>query len=87
LAINKLSKQLTKLKYIIHKKPLVMRKILITPTTDTVTLCLPREWVGKSIICTLREERSDSLVVAVTESNVEYRKRELTRQVQRKKKK
>jgi hypothetical protein len=62
-----------------------MKKLLFTPTTDTVTLCLPKEWVGKLIICTLREEHADSLVVAVAEANVEYRKRELTRRVRRSK--
>jgi len=60
-----------------------MKKLLITPTTDTVTLCLPREWVGKSIICTLREEHIDQLVVTVAEPNIEYRKQELTRRIRR----
>jgi len=61
-----------------------MKKLLITPTTDTITLCLPKEWVGKSIICTLHEEHLDSLVVAVAEPNVEYGKRELSRRIRRK---
>jgi hypothetical protein len=61
-----------------------MKKLLITPTTDTITLCLPREWVGKSIVCTLREEQLDPFVVEVSKSNVEYRKRELTRRMRNK---
>jgi hypothetical protein len=61
-----------------------MKKLLFTPRTDTVTLCLPQEWVGKPIICILREEHLDPVVVAVEEPNVEYRKQELTRRSRRK---
>ena len=61
-----------------------MKKLLITPTTDTITLCLPKEWIGKSIICTLREEHLNSLVVAVAEPNIEYGKREFKRRIRRK---
>jgi predicted nucleotide-binding protein (sugar kinase/HSP70/actin superfamily) len=60
-----------------------MKKLLFIPTTDTVTLCLPREWVGKSIICTLREEQTGTLVVAVAESNGDYPKGELRRRLRR----
>jgi hypothetical protein len=30
-----------------------MKKIIITPKTDTVTLCIPEEWVGKAVVCKL----------------------------------
>lgn len=30
-----------------------MKKIILFPKTDTVTLCLPEQWVGVSLICTL----------------------------------
>ena len=30
-----------------------MKKMFITPQKDTVTLCLPSEWVGKPLVCTL----------------------------------
>jgi hypothetical protein len=59
-----------------------MKKLLIIPTTDTITLCLPREWVGKSIVCTLREEHLDT-PFEVAEPDVAYRKRELTRRMRR----
>ena len=30
-----------------------MKKILLLPKTDTVTLCLPEQWVGVPVICKL----------------------------------
>lgn len=30
-----------------------MKKLIITPQKDTVTLCLPQEWVGKPLLCIL----------------------------------
>ena len=30
-----------------------MKKIVLLPKTDTVTLCLPEEWVGVPVICKL----------------------------------
>jgi len=30
-----------------------MKKIILLPKTDTVTLCLPEEWVGVPIVCRL----------------------------------
>ena len=30
-----------------------MKKLFITPQKDTVTLCLPLEWVGKPLVCIL----------------------------------
>ena len=30
-----------------------MKKLFITPQKDTVTLCLPSEWVGKPLVCVL----------------------------------
>jgi hypothetical protein len=62
-----------------------MKKLLFTPTTDTVTLCLPKEWVGKSIICTLREEQTGTLVVADEEPNDEFPRGELIRRLRRSK--
>ena len=31
-----------------------MKKLILTPQKDTVTLCLPQEWVGKPLVCVLR---------------------------------
>ena len=30
-----------------------MKKIILLPKTDTVTLCLPEQWAGAPIICKL----------------------------------
>jgi hypothetical protein len=30
-----------------------MKKIVLLPKTDTVTLCLPEQWVGVPVICKL----------------------------------
>jgi hypothetical protein len=34
-----------------NKTQLAMKKIILLPKTDTVTLCLPEEWVGVPVIC------------------------------------
>ena len=31
-----------------------MKKLIITPQKDTVTLCLPPDWVGKPMLCILQ---------------------------------
>ena len=31
-----------------------MKKLILTPQKDTVTICLPQEWVGKPLVCVLR---------------------------------
>lgn len=37
-----------------------MKKLILTPQKDTLTICLPHDWVGKPLLCILRhpEERS-----------------------------
>lgn len=30
-----------------------MKKLVLIPSTDTITICLPRDWVGKTIICSI----------------------------------
>ena len=37
-----------------------MKKLIITPQKDTMTICLPQEWVGRPLVCILRhpEEKS-----------------------------
>lgn len=38
-----------------------MKKLILTPQKDTVTICLPSEWIGKPLVCILRHpsEKSD----------------------------
>ena len=45
----------------------MMKRLTLVPKTDTVTICLPQEWVGKVINCTLQntnEEASLALPMA-----------------------
>ena len=44
-----------------------MKKIIITPVRDTVTICLPQDWVGKTVICLLKSpyEKEEMEVVGM----------------------
>ncbi len=33
-----------------------MKKLILLPKTDTVTICLPIDWVGRPIICILKTQ-------------------------------
>lgn len=41
------------------KKRKNMKKLLLTPTKDSITICLPSEWVGKPISCILQREAEE----------------------------
>ena len=30
-----------------------MKKLILTPQRDTMTICLPHDWVGKPLVCVL----------------------------------
>ena len=52
-----------------------MKKLIITPKKDSVTICLPPEWVGKPLICVLKdpsEEIEQEIVSEVSENAVCY---------------
>ncbi len=38
----------------------IMKKLILNPTKDTIVLCLPETWVGKPVICFLREPDNES---------------------------
>jgi len=38
-----------------------MKKLILNPAKDTVTLCLPEDWVGKTVICLLRDPEEDNM--------------------------
>ena len=45
----------------------IMKKLILNPTRDTVTLCLPKDWVGKPVICYLKdsaEEETEMIGIA-----------------------
>ena len=52
-----------------------MKKLTLIPKTDTITICLPPDWVGKVIYCTLSspaEERTMRYAMAA-EKNIPYK--------------
>lgn len=40
----------------------MMKRLTLVPKTDTITICLPSEWVGKVINCTLRNTDEEEIV-------------------------
>ena len=40
-------------KAISHQKNDKMKKLILTPQKDTMTICLPHDWVGKPLVCVL----------------------------------
>ncbi|MEG1555251.1 MAG: hypothetical protein RR356_00810 [Bacteroidales bacterium] len=50
-----------------------MKKLILTPKTDSITICLPPDWVGKTITCILKEEdESIEIVTEVSDRAIEY---------------
>ncbi|MCQ2272857.1 MAG: hypothetical protein MJZ72_08775 [Bacteroidales bacterium] len=42
-----------------------MKKLVLIPSTDTITICLPHDWVGKTIVCTMHNaEENHSITYA-----------------------
>ena len=39
-----------------------MKKLTLVPKTDTVTICLPPDWVDKVIVCTLQNEEEEAVI-------------------------
>jgi len=48
-------------KSIIQKTESIMKKLILNPVKDTVTLCLPEDWVGKTVICFLRDPNEEEV--------------------------
>lgn len=53
-----------------------MKKMILTPKKDTVTFCLPSDWVGKPLICILKspyeKEEEENVVSYVSEAAICY---------------
>ena len=60
-----------------------MKKLILTPQKDTVTLCLPQEWVGKPIVCVLRRPEEKSTYPTESEFVSEVREDHIGYQVTR----
>lgn len=50
-----------------------MKKLILLPKTDTVTICLPSDWVGRPIICILKAQEPIVYSPIVQEEEVSYR--------------
>ena len=52
-----------------------MKKLILIPKKDTITLCLPPDWVGKPMLCILKdpyEMEEERLVAQVSEAALCY---------------
>lgn len=52
-----------------------MKKMILNPKRDTITLCLPTDWVGKPIVCILKspyELEEEEMVSKVSEAALCY---------------
>ena len=48
-------------KTIMPKTEKIMKKLILNPAKDTVTLCLPEDWVGKKVICLLKDPTEEEM--------------------------
>lgn len=48
-------------KRIISQIEKIMKKLILNPIKDTVTLCLPEDWVGRTIICLLKDPSEEEM--------------------------
>lgn len=56
----------------------MMKKLILLPKTDTVTICLPPEWVGHPISCILRAKETLVYDQEVQEMAVNYAVKHIT---------
>ncbi|HPS70797.1 MAG TPA: hypothetical protein PLM70_00930 [Bacteroidales bacterium] len=70
-----------------------MKKLILLPKTDTVTICLPPEWVGHPIICILKakdtvvyEQDVQEMAVNYAVKHITGRKRKIRRELDQKRK-
>ena len=61
-------------KSIMQKIESIMKKLILNPVKDTVTLCLPEDWVGKTVICLLKDpgEEEVEMVGLASEGAIFY---------------
>lgn len=49
-----------------------MKKLTLTPSRDTITICLPEDWVGKRISCILSRDDEQQAQMEAGESATDY---------------
>ena len=67
-----------------------MKKLILIPKKDTVTICLPPDWVGKRIICTwqpIEELSIESTSIASENNSDTYQATPFTKKTAKAKKK
>jgi hypothetical protein len=55
-----------------------MKRLVLLPKTDTITICLPTEWVGHPIICFLKASESIIYEEETQEDAINYTVKHLT---------
>lgn len=53
----------------------MMKKLILIPKKDTITICLPPDWVGKPMVCILKdpyEMEEEEVVAQVSEAALCY---------------
>ena len=51
-----------------------MKKLILTPKKDTMTICIPPDWVGKPLVCILKEpyEQEEDMISYVSDVSISY---------------
>lgn len=49
-----------------------MKKLILKPSKDTITICLPEDWVGKFVSCILQKEEEEDIISEMKEPDTEY---------------
>lgn len=54
----------------------MLKKLILRPRKDTITICLPPDWVGKPLTCIIRtdEGASEEIVSQVSEDAIRYQR-------------
>lgn len=54
----------------------MLKKLILKPKKDSLTICLPPDWVGKPLTCIFRteEDYSEEMVSEVSEDAIQYQR-------------
>lgn len=58
--------------YLVFKQRPHMKKLILRPTKDSITICLPADWVGKPISCILQREDNAAVIDEFNEAENSY---------------
>ncbi len=62
----------------------MLKKLILNPQRDTITICLPPEWVGKPLTCILKSsyDMQGDIVSQVSEDSIQYQRVRFSRRKQ-----